>query len=781
MDDFEHQYTIKDLAQFMRSAKENEDQKPFIFITGAGCSVTAGIPLANKIVSELNEQFALELKPLSNEDRKDYGKCMGRLEISKRRKYLQEYIGKAKINWSHIALACLIKEGYIRRVLTFNFDNLLARSCGLLGQYPPTYDFTAANLNLHRLIDDPAIVHLHGQGHGFVQLNTDSETEEHAARLKEFVGHTLSESPTLFIGYSGKNDAFLPQIEEQFSDQHRLFWVDMADKVPEHLQHTLLTSRMAHYMSCENGSDLFLIQLAQELDCFPPTIFADPYQHLLNELNEIANYPMPKEEILEDKKENRSASFDTSTQDVLLGTKNKLEKVQQQDKEEETDFLQEYLQNDYEKIIRKLEGKNSLKFEQSLWLARAYFGLALRETSVEKQVSIYEKLINKFEENTEPGIQEQVAKALLNKGIALGTLEQPENEVKTYEELIAKFGARDELVLQEWVAKAFMYRGITLGKLEQLENAIKVYDELIAKFGARDELVLQEQVAKALLNKGIALGTLEQPENEVKTYEELIAKFGACDELVLEEWVAKALLNKGITLGTLEQPENEVKTYEELIAKFGTRDELVLEEWVAKALLNKGITLGTLEQPENGIKTYEELIAKFGARDELVLEEWVAKALLNKGVTLERLKQPENAIEAYNELTAKFGERNEVGLQEPLAIAFNKIGYSKLLVAKKQWQDADTAKDDLYKAAKDFSKALTKSSRNNHALILSNLAYSEFLLGNKADSEIHLRKALQQGGQLIYDKAVKDIAKYPIDMDNSFRDLLDNIWDKINK
>ncbi|MBC8674074.1 hypothetical protein H2136_13025 [Aeromonas hydrophila] len=60
-------------------------------------------------------------------------------------------------------------------MLTFNFDNLLARSCGLLGLYPATYDFTAANLNLYHLIDNPAVVHLHGQSHGFAQLNSDRE------------------------------------------------------------------------------------------------------------------------------------------------------------------------------------------------------------------------------------------------------------------------------------------------------------------------------------------------------------------------------------------------------------------------------------------------------------------------------------------------------------------------------------------------------------------------------------------------------------------------------
>ncbi|WP_379543168.1 SIR2 family protein [Psychrobacter sp. R86515] len=474
MNNNENPYAVEDLAKFMRLAKKAE--KPFIFITGAGCSVTAGIPLAQKIVSELNEKFALELKPLSDEDRRDYGKCMGRLEASKRREYLQKYIGTAKINWSHIALACLIKEGYIRRVLTFNFDNLLARSCGLLGQYPPTYDFTAANLNLHRLIDDPAIVHLHGQGHGFVQLNTDSETEEHAARLKEFVGHTLSESPTLFIGYSGKNDAFLPQIEEQFDDQHRLFWVDMGGQAPDHLQRKLLSSRLAHYMSCENGSDLFLIQLARELGCFPPTIFADPYQHLLDELDEIASFPISKNE-LSAHEENGAARFSDSTQDILLETKNKLKEVQR-DRNGENDFLQEYLQGNYQKIVRILEVKDSLNHDQSLWLARSYLSLALEEPNELEKIRIYDKLINKFREGNILDIQEQVAKALVNKAVMLEKIGNLDDAVDVCGELLNKFSASSDLVIQVQVARAL--NGMGYSKLLKAKQQWSMPDE--AKF-----------------------------------------------------------------------------------------------------------------------------------------------------------------------------------------------------------------------------------------------------------------------------------------------------------
>lgn len=564
MDSSIQQYSIEDLAQFMRATKA--DGKPYVFITGAGCSVTAGIPLANQIVKEMNEQFSLELKSLSDEERKDYGKCMECIEVSKRRTYLKAYIDKAKINWAHIALACLIKEGYIRRILTFNFDNLLARSCGLLGLYPATYDFTAANLNLHSLIDDPSIVHLHGQGHGFVQLNTQSETDGHAKRLREFVRHTLNESPTLFIGYSGQNDAFLPQIEEQFSDQHRMFWVDMGMQAPEHLQKSILRSHLAHYMNCRDGADTFLIQLAQALDCFPPTIFVDPYQHLLDELDEIANYPMPKEKASEGENERQLDSQNDDTQDILLETKNKLREVQQQDKVWNTNFLKEYLEGNYEEIIQILEIKQSLDHEESLWLARSYFDLALREHNAEEQVKIYEKLIDKFKESNELDIQEQVAKALMNKAIVLE-------------------------------------------KLGQIESAVDVCNELIARFRDSNEFTLQKEVAKAL----------------------------------------------------------------------------------------------------------------------------------------------------------------------------NGISYSLLLEAKKQWGNPDVAQDYLNKALKDLSIALTLLSENYHSMVLGNIAYVEFLLGETTQSKSHLQEALQQGGQFLFDETIKDIGKHPIDLDVDFKWLLESTWKELNK
>ena len=86
---------------------------PFTLLTGAGCSKSAGIPLAGELVAEMNgkPKYALHLNPLSKDEKKDYTKCMAKLSKNHRKALLTPYLDNAKINWAHIAIATLIKAG----------------------------------------------------------------------------------------------------------------------------------------------------------------------------------------------------------------------------------------------------------------------------------------------------------------------------------------------------------------------------------------------------------------------------------------------------------------------------------------------------------------------------------------------------------------------------------------------------------------------------------------------------------------------------------------------
>ncbi|AZN64505.1 hypothetical protein CFH90_10860 [Acinetobacter johnsonii] len=289
-------FNVQEVAQLLKQAKEN--RKPYVFFTGAGCSVKADVPSATGLIQEICEKFPIQVKNLDPEkDKYNYGKYMSALDKDERRRLLKPHIiDNKKINWAHVALACLMQSGYIERVLTFNFDSILSRACNMLGLHPSIYDFATANPHLYHLINDPSIVHLHGQGTGFVQLNTKDETEKHTAKLGEFIAATLNSNPSLFIGYSGNADAFFPLLEEKYSEQHRLIWTGTktnidnieSDSVKNFLKKN---NNLTHYIG-NIYADEFLIQLAKELECFPPELFSNPYRFLDQQLENIQPYPL---------------------------------------------------------------------------------------------------------------------------------------------------------------------------------------------------------------------------------------------------------------------------------------------------------------------------------------------------------------------------------------------------------------------------------------------------------------------------------------------------------
>src|ERR1700733_13210489 len=127
------------IAEALRHAKDRGQSGTLLI--GAGCSVSAGIPLASEFIEIIKKEFPAAYNKAKN---KTYPECMGQLLPADRRHLISKYIDEAKINWAHIAIAQLIKYGYISRVLTTNFDPLISRACALVGLYPAIYDLAVA-------------------------------------------------------------------------------------------------------------------------------------------------------------------------------------------------------------------------------------------------------------------------------------------------------------------------------------------------------------------------------------------------------------------------------------------------------------------------------------------------------------------------------------------------------------------------------------------------------------------------------------------------------------
>jgi len=381
----------------------------------------------------------------------------------------------------------------------------------------------------------------------------------------------------------------------------------------------------------------------------------------------------------------------------------------------------------------------------------------------------------------------QKAQSLFNKGVTQGRHiepKQPEAAIATYDALVARFSSSEHAAVQEQVARAYLNKGVTQRQaLNQPEAAIATYDVLIARFSSSEHAAVQEQVARAYFNKGVAQGEhLKQPEAAIATYDALIERFSSSELAAVQEQVARAYLNKGIVQGAhLKQPEAAIAIYDALIERFSSSEHTAVQEQVARAYFSKGAAQWEhLKQPEAAIATYDALIERFSSSEHAAVQEQVANAYLNKGVTQRQaLNQPEAAIATYDALIERFSSSEHAAVQEQVANAYNCKGFAYLMNTKQIWKNKAARESQLKTALDCFNKALSLCAANDKGMVLGNTAYANWLLGVKANTEQQLTEALTIGGKALYDATLKDAETHPVAPDKTFKTLLNKVWQTI--
>ncbi|MEN9868653.1 MAG: hypothetical protein RL748_4243 [Pseudomonadota bacterium] len=269
------QREVEDVAEAISNARGG-----CVFLIGAGCSLSAGIPLAGHFIAEIEKSFPSAFRRAS--DQKNYNSVMSQLTTSQRTDLLNRYIEKARINWAHLALAQMFHKQKIDRILTVNFDPLIMRACALVGDFPAIYDLaTASNFNENR-IAPRSVFYLNGQHTGFTTLNAKEELEQHRTRLRQIIDNTGSRRIWVVVGYSGAADPLLDILADPaIRFDSGLFWIGRSENPSDTLRSTLLEhpNKEAFYIG-QQDADKFMTDLAQRLDCFPPDLLARPFDHI---------------------------------------------------------------------------------------------------------------------------------------------------------------------------------------------------------------------------------------------------------------------------------------------------------------------------------------------------------------------------------------------------------------------------------------------------------------------------------------------------------------------
>jgi hypothetical protein len=223
---------IDDVVEAVRNAKSRG--KRCVLLLGAGCSISGGVPLASGFVKIIKSEWPAAYKRAEAKAAAlpSYTRCMAELSHAERRDLITRYIESAKINWAHVAVAQLMKTGFVDRIFTTNFDPLVLRACAMLNVFPAVYDLAASQKFKPAYVPDKAVFYFHGQHTGFVLLNTKEEVERLSVSIAPVFEDAGRRRLWIICGYGGEQDPVFEHLVNLQSFDERLYWIGHKDREP---------------------------------------------------------------------------------------------------------------------------------------------------------------------------------------------------------------------------------------------------------------------------------------------------------------------------------------------------------------------------------------------------------------------------------------------------------------------------------------------------------------------------------------------------------------------
>jgi hypothetical protein len=306
-----------------------------IVLLGAGCSMTAGIPLASGVAERatvhLAERYGLgvvggnatdALRALIDADyfpsrfgAEAGGPHWGPLYTYifsdhikhpvEQRRFIGSLIRRdgVALNWAHVCLGALVKERFVHTILTTNFDQLALQSVIRTGIVPVVADGLESLNRISPTPDWPQVVHLHGSMHTYELRNSQEalrETEQDRGLQVMMMSLLREASVLLVVGYAGGEEGIMALLRYAAEALPRMvvYWIAYEDdyaKFSPHARGLLQVGENKFFISGQDA-DEFFNGLIGELGIGAPEWIKHPLR-VLERQAEIAVAAKPSENV----------------------------------------------------------------------------------------------------------------------------------------------------------------------------------------------------------------------------------------------------------------------------------------------------------------------------------------------------------------------------------------------------------------------------------------------------------------------------------------------------
>jgi len=269
----------------------------YALLLGSGVSRSSGIPTGWEIVLDLIRHVA-RLRGESCEPSPEtwyetrYSRTPNYSEIlneivgtsTERMQLLRNYFeptaeereeGRKQPTPAHRAAATLIAKGYVRVVVTTNFDRLLEQALSDLGLQPTVVSTSDGATGVLPLAHSRCtIVKVNGDYLDSRLRNTPEELACYEPPIDRLLDQIFDEYGLIVCGWSGEwDDALRTAVERCSSHRFTTFWTARGE-IPESVRN-LLTFRRAQLLNIANA-DVFFQELAERIEALESFTVVDP-------------------------------------------------------------------------------------------------------------------------------------------------------------------------------------------------------------------------------------------------------------------------------------------------------------------------------------------------------------------------------------------------------------------------------------------------------------------------------------------------------------------------
>ena len=255
----------------------------YALFLGAGVSKAAGLPSGWDIVTDLLKKLAAQNKVTDSEHleewfREKYGCSVGYSSVLRELAKTQtERVGlmkpyfepageeRPKPTKAHYAIAKLAKNGYLKVILTTNFDRLLETALEEEGITPQVIRFDDDIKGATPLVhSDLTVVKINGDYLDCRFRNTNDELESYSAEMSEYLRRIFNEFGLITCGWSAQWDQGLVNIMRSSDNFRYASYFSYVGELPDGLR-DIAQYRKGIAIPIE-GADSFFSELHERVD-----------------------------------------------------------------------------------------------------------------------------------------------------------------------------------------------------------------------------------------------------------------------------------------------------------------------------------------------------------------------------------------------------------------------------------------------------------------------------------------------------------------------------------